>query len=97
MNTLWRAILRNRNLASVRIHRRPQKRSSNTSMQHGSNLSWIVSSPIKPYIHIIFRKECAEHWMTGYDSDIPKSPKDWLAVRGFANMEHFDVRVGVTA
>jgi hypothetical protein len=33
--------------------------------------------------------------MTQLISDIPKTPVDWLATRGFGEMEHFDVKVGV--
>lgn len=49
---------------------------------------------VKPYIHIIFKKESAEPWMTDFESPIPTSP-DWLYLRGFQDMEHFDIRVGV--
>lgn len=50
---------------------------------------------LKPYIHLIFKKEAAEAWMTDFESMIPKQPVDWLAQRGFGHMEYFDVRVGV--
>jgi hypothetical protein len=33
--------------------------------------------------------------MTQLVSDIPKTPVDWLVARGFGDMEHFDVKVGV--
>ncbi|KAH7384008.1 hypothetical protein BKA66DRAFT_417040 [Pyrenochaeta sp. MPI-SDFR-AT-0127] len=107
MNILWRAILRNRALASVRIHRKPAARlwsidemagfgfSSSASAALSIGYRFPVGQQPKPYIHIIFKKECAEPWMTGFESNIPKSPDDWLAARGFGNMEHFDVRVGI--
>jgi hypothetical protein len=54
-----------------------------------------ISLETKPYIHILFRAEFAESWMTQLVSDIPKTPVDWLVERGFGNMEYFDVKVGV--
>ncbi|KAF1849199.1 uncharacterized protein K460DRAFT_404436 [Cucurbitaria berberidis CBS 394.84] len=87
MNILWRTILRNRALASVRIHRKPAAR-------HVSVFLSTFSPSVKPYIHIIFKKKYAEPWMTKFDSAIPKVP-DWLADRGFSDMEYFDVKVGV--
>jgi hypothetical protein len=49
----------------------------------------------KPNIHIIFKKEAAEPWMTQFESVIPKVPTDWLAEHGFGSMEHFNIKVGV--
>ncbi|EUC44839.1 hypothetical protein COCMIDRAFT_26898 [Bipolaris oryzae ATCC 44560] len=46
----------------------------------------------RPYIHLIFRREKAEAWMTDFESVIPNN---WLAQHGFDNMEHFEVKVGV--
>lgn len=99
MNTLWRTILRNRALASVRIHRKPAgsvSTRSSSSLAGGPPLASIgnVSQGIKPYIHIVFKQECAEPWMTKFESEIPKFP-DWLVDRGFGGMEYFDVKVGV--
>jgi hypothetical protein len=54
-----------------------------------------VTLETKPFIHILFRSECAEAWMTQLVSDVPKTPVDWLATRGFGEMEYFDVKVGV--
>ncbi|XP_014557253.1 hypothetical protein COCVIDRAFT_15485 [Bipolaris victoriae FI3] len=45
-----------------------------------------------PYIHIIFRRERAEPWMTEFKSEIPDN---WLAQHGFKDMDHFEVKVGV--
>ncbi|EOA87559.1 hypothetical protein ACJQWK_08192 [Exserohilum turcicum] len=102
MNNLWRKILRSRSLASVRIHRNPSMiLSASTStlfVQTGAMATpQLAAFPIvlKPYIHLIFKKEAAEAWMTDFESMIPKQPVDWLAQRGFGHMEYFDVRVGV--
>lgn len=101
MNVIWRTTLRTRSLASVRIHRNPPKRTLQPTVPL---LHWVVTQlvtqplplqSVKPYFHIIFKKECAEPWMTKFESDIPKTPRNWLADRGFNGMEHFDVRVGV--
>jgi hypothetical protein len=54
-----------------------------------------VTLETKPFIHVLFRPEFAEPWMTQLVSDIPKTPVDWLVARGFGDMEHFDVKVGV--
>jgi hypothetical protein len=54
-----------------------------------------VPARTMPYIHIIFKKERAEPWMTEFESVIPKTPVDWLAQRGFGGMEYFSVKVGV--
>lgn len=58
-------------------------------------LANVVPPEPKPYIHILFRRQFAEPWMTSRDSAIPKLPIDWLADRGFGGMEHFDIKVGV--
>jgi hypothetical protein len=55
----------------------------------------VVPAEPKPYIHILFRRQFAEPWMTSRDSVIPKVPADWLTDRGFGGMEHFDIKVGV--
>jgi hypothetical protein len=60
----------------------------------GGNVTNITLEP-KPYIHILFKRDRAEPWMTQLISDVPKTPKDWLADRGFGGMEYFDVKVGV--
>lgn len=108
MNRLWRTILRSRALASVRIHRAPAPRfvsvpswmvalplrnnSVNVSTMNGNMVNLRIMT--KPYIHIIFKKESAEAWMTAFESMIPRTP-DWLDERGFGNMDYFDVKVGV--
>jgi hypothetical protein len=55
----------------------------------------VATAEPKPYIHILFRRQFAEPWMTSRDSIIPKVPTDWLTDRGFGGMEHFDIKVGV--
>lgn len=95
MNQLWRAILRNRSLFSVRVHREPAGR--RFIPPNAIRIHPTLTQPTKPYLHIIFKTECAEPWMTKFESDIPKSPRDWLADHGFNGMEYFDVRVGVAA
>ena len=95
MNCLWRTILRARSLASVRIHRKPASTVATTVVRTtGPNPNPALATVTKPYIHIVFKKEFAEPWMTEFESVIPKTP-DWLLARGFGGMEHFDVRVGV--
>lgn len=106
MNMVWRTILRSRALSSVRVHRQPRARrlgagdlvAAVASRSRAAGMS--VAPPrnsvqvVKPYIHIIFKKECAEPWMNKFESHIPKHP-DWLAARGFGAMEYFDIKVGV--
>lgn len=43
-------------------------------------------------MHLIFRREKAEPWMTEFESVIPNN---WLVQHGFGSMEHFEVKVGV--
>jgi hypothetical protein len=103
MNNLWRTILRNRQLASVHVHRKPAPPAP-VAAPLTARLAPVgavaqlaqPAAPLvtKPYIHIIFKKDTAEPWMTAFESIIPKTP-DWLADRGFGGMEYFDVRVGV--
>lgn len=106
MNTLWRTILRARALASVTLHRKPASRTVEfSSLTPGSPDFFLASRVVplpelvvvstKPFMHILFRAECAEPWMTDFVSEIPKFPQDWLAAHGFADMEYFDVKVGV--
>jgi hypothetical protein len=104
MNGLWRSILRTRALASVTLHRKPASRIVDLASFLPGTLPGPVTAHLipgritletKPYIHVLFRAEFAEPWMTQLVSDIPKAPVDWLAERGFGGMEHFDVRVGV--
>jgi hypothetical protein len=103
MNNLWRTILRARALASVTLHRRPASVTVDTAtLPLGALPTALLISqrPLparitidpKPYIHFLFRAKCAEEWMTDFVSDIPK---DWLSLRGFGGMEHFDIKVGV--
>jgi hypothetical protein len=99
MNTLWRTILRTRLLASITVHRQPMRRGVGVGQVvnpwNGPVLTSNLPVAAKPYFHVLFRAECAEPWMTSEDSVIPKKPTDWLADRGFGDMEHFDVKVGV--
>ncbi|KAJ4372897.1 hypothetical protein N0V83_003188 [Neocucurbitaria cava] len=107
MNTLWRTILRNRALISVRVHRKPSRADPVASPIRPAipaNIMApraiptaprsVVSPAAKPYFHILFKRAFAEPWMTDFNSKIPKIP-DWLGDRGFGYMEHFDVKVGV--
>jgi hypothetical protein len=97
MNVLWRSILRSRSLVSVSIHRKPAGSSQIPSQMLTARPVGIVR-PIatgpRPYIHILFKKEAAEAWMSKLDAPIPQ---DWLEDRGFAGMEHFDVKVGIAS
>lgn len=107
MNRYWRTILRTRALASVRIHRAPPSRSiiapawmfpvqnphiilGSVAMTNGDG--YRVRAATRPYIHLIFKKDKAESWMTEFESVIPT---DWLSLRGFSGMDHFDIKVGV--
>ena len=111
MNTAWRSILRARALASVTLHRKPAHRIVDFSSlipgtpEYAQALRFVpfpvpttpyrVSINYRPFIHILFRKETAEPWMTEFVSPIPKSPIDWLAAHGFDNMEYFEIKVGI--
>ncbi|KAF1931294.1 uncharacterized protein M421DRAFT_343585 [Didymella exigua CBS 183.55] len=95
MNVLWRTTLRTRSLASVRIHRQPAgsaRTSPAASVPGYLSLARRVAPGLRAYIHILFKKEAAEAWMTKPDAPVPQG---WLAARGFASMEHFDIKVGV--
>lgn len=46
----------------------------------------------EPFIHILFKQEHKESWMTGEFSD---PPANWLDDYGFDDMEHFEIKVGV--
>jgi hypothetical protein len=103
MDVKWRSILRNRSLASVTIHRKPASRIVPLANYVAPAILGLAPGPIilpdgnllvetKPYIHILFKRSCAESWMTQRESD---APVDWLEQRGFGAMEHFDVKVGV--
>lgn len=46
----------------------------------------------RPYIHLIFKKDKAEAWMTNFESTVPMG---WLGLRGFDSMDYFEVKVGV--
>ncbi|PZC90216.1 hypothetical protein A1F95_09712 [Pyrenophora tritici-repentis] len=92
MNNLWRTILRTRALASVRLHRKPPVVAN---VMRTTGLPALAPPvEVKPYIHIVFKEEFAEHWMKAYNSFIPYKI-EWLMARGFDSMEHFDVKVGV--
>jgi len=103
MNNLWRTILRSRGLASVTLHRKPASITVETATLPLSALPTallIAQRPLpaniaidpKPFIHMQFRPECAEPWMI---EPVSTPPSDWLHLRGFGGMEHFDVKVGV--
>jgi hypothetical protein len=102
MNNNWRTILRTRSLASVTLHRAPAPHTVLVSSLDPGTLPRFLGTPLpqtisvltKPFIHILFRHECAEPWMTQLVSEPPKE-LNWLAERGFDRMEYFDVRVGV--
>lgn len=102
MNSNWRTILRNRALASVTLHRKPAAvmmpitslppgRARARALVRNPGATHVLADP-KPFIHMLFRPDCAEDWMTKDESDIPDG---WLAARGFDDMEYFDVKVGV--
>jgi hypothetical protein len=105
MNNLWRTILRTRALASVTLHRKPSRTIDSSSLMPGLPHRPLVHNQIpppstvtlqiKPFIHLLFRAECADAWMTQLVSELPRTPVDWLAARGFGEMEYFDVKVGV--
>ena len=103
MNHSWRTILRSRALASVTLHRKPAPITVDTVTLPLSALPTallIAQRPLptritidpKPFIHMQFRPECAESWMT---QPVSTLPPDWLHLCGFGGMEHFDVKVGV--
>lgn len=51
-----------------------------------------VDHSLGPYIHILFKPEHKEPWMISEFSPVPTA---WLEEHGFANMEHFDIEVGI--
>ncbi|KAL6707241.1 hypothetical protein ACN47E_004229 [Coniothyrium glycines] len=96
MNTLWRTILRTHSLSSVLIHRSPPPQ---PAVVPNYPINIIAGGPLlhtrfvsKPYIHIVFKKQCAEPWMKTFESVLPVN---WLAEHGFGAMEYFEVKVGV--
>ncbi|CBY01485.1 hypothetical protein LEMA_P002720.1 [Plenodomus lingam JN3] len=99
MNTLWRTILRTRAVAAVFVHRAPTSPLA-LSTEPTRALPQLAQRraaqhPLAgngAYIHIVFKKDTAEPWMTSFESDIPTG---WLADRGFYNMDFFEMRVGV--
>ena len=93
MNALWRTILRTRSLAAIRIHRQPTPPPPESRAAAVQALRPTTLGP-RPYLHILFKPECAEAWMTKFDSQVPTG---WLNARGFGGMEYFDVKVGVVA
>jgi hypothetical protein len=102
MNNIWRTILRTRSLASVTLHRAPAPHTVLVSslgpgalpQPPGVPMPTTIPRNTKPFIHILFRHECAEAWMTELVSEPPKD-LNWLAERGFDGMEYFNVKVGV--
>jgi hypothetical protein len=90
MNTLWRTILRTRSLTAIRLHRQPPSPSPIPLAAHHPP----VSAGSRPYIHVLFKPDCAESWMTQLESQIPPG---WLVAHGFGTMEHFDMKVGVAS
>ena len=96
MNALWRTILRTRSLAAIRIHRQPagSLQTPPPSVTQPAAVRALRSATLetRPYVHILFNPECAEPWMTKFDSHVPAG---WLDARGFGMMDYFDVKVGV--
>lgn len=96
MNTVWRTILRTRALAAIRIHRKHASPASNPRpvhlAVHPTHVIPLVLPPPRPYIHILFRRDAAEAWMT---QEMSMIPANWLKARGFHGMEYYDVKVGV--
>lgn len=97
MNISWRNILRTRALASVKIHRQPAGPTQASLPVPVAQAAVILAhSPSahgsRPYIHLLFKPERADAWMTEFESWIPKG---WLVARGFEAMEYFDIKVGV--
>jgi hypothetical protein len=45
----------------------------------------------RPFLHVLFKQDFKEPWMTSEDAEIPEG---WLEDHGFANMEHFFFKVG---
>ncbi|CAN9480073.1 unnamed protein product [Alternaria alternata] len=96
MNNLWRSILRSRSLVSVRIHRKPAPRiAASAPAATFAGVQPPIHAATKPFIHIVFKTDTAEPWMTEFESVVPKTPTNWLAERGFGSMEYFEVKVGV--
>lgn len=97
MNPLWRTILRTRALAAVHIHRQPAgsvpgfPASLTGATLVSANHPPATAGP-RPFIHVVFKRERAESWMTEFESQIPQN---WLSDRGFDAMEYFEVKVGV--
>lgn len=91
MNPTWRAVLRTRSLAALRIHRKPASRAPAPRVHSLNRLSSSLVA-FRPFIHILFRRGAAELWM---DREISTIPLGWLENRGFGNMEYFEVKVGV--
>jgi hypothetical protein len=102
MNGVWRTILRNRQLASVTLHRKPAAimvKVANLPLGRARTRALAavpppteVSVDPKPFIHILFRPECAQPWMT---QEVSAIPAGWLHARGFSAMEYFEIKVGV--
>ncbi|XPS72900.1 hypothetical protein M3J09_005058 [Ascochyta lentis] len=91
MNTVWRTILRTRSLAAVKIHRKAISTPPTLPRQLARGLAPVVAG-YRPYIHIMFRRDAAEAWMT---KEVSVAPDGWLKARGFGSMEYFDVKVGI--
>lgn len=91
MNPAWRAIVRARSLAAVRIHRKPTSSAPAPRVQSLTRLSSSLVA-FRPFIHILFRRDAAAFWM---DREMSMIPLGWLEERGFGNMEYFEVKVGV--
>lgn len=106
MNGAWRQTLRGRHLASVTIHREPEHQMVTMGTLYGAggrlipapgwrpgaHLHALIPVLTKPYIHLLYLPRHAEPWMVQPESIIPPV---WLARRGFHNMEHFDIKVGL--
>ncbi|KAL1610705.1 hypothetical protein SLS60_002375 [Paraconiothyrium brasiliense] len=81
MNKLWRVVLRNRQLAAVRVHRQPgpyPKPYFHLIWKYEHRASWMTS----------------KHSSVPGTVDARATPGSWLWNLGFDRMEHFDVRVG---
>jgi hypothetical protein len=93
MNNLWRTILRARALASVTLHRRPASVTVDTAtLPLGALPTALLISQRPLPARITIDPKPYIHFLTDFVSDIPK---DWLSLRGFGGMEHFDIKVGV--
>ncbi|KAF1951553.1 hypothetical protein CC80DRAFT_203489 [Byssothecium circinans] len=106
MSRTWRMAMRYRMLESVVLHRDPPPKQLSTGWQPSNRPGTFVHTTVggqivnrdqgtvttRPYIHLIYRYECAEDWMRFPDVG-STPPPNWLRERGFENMEFFEVKV----